>query len=282
MGLGTYTYALFRYVPDPVRGEAVNLGVVVVSDEERASATEFFRGYRTRMRALNPEANFAVIDRLIQGFKKRTDPAYQSGLMAGEDARLTSSGQLRALKQSMANQLQLSEPKVHRADSLQVAVRELYEDLVAPPERAPRPTGPITLEQLRSLIATTIREWTGKTMQLEESTVEKAGNAGHYADFWLQMGEPVAAFIAIPGEPDDRHQAWLRRDSVPTIAAAFRAVNPAFRAVAVLPPNGRPPTPFIAETQGFLGSIDGVIVTAVDHLDEWRSTIVPAMFVSGE
>ncbi len=177
----------------------------------------------------------------------------------------------------MSNQLQLSEPKAYRAASLREALRELFDELIAPPKRQVSPPRAMTLAQLRDEIAQTIHEWAGDAVRVETAVVEEAERSHHYADFWLQVGKPVAALFAIPEEPDERHEAWMRRDSIPTVAAAFRALNPAFTAVAVLPPNGHQPSAFAAETQRFLGAIDGVKVTHVDQLPGLRGEILPSM-----
>ncbi|MGI8549222.1 MAG: DUF3037 domain-containing protein [Dehalococcoidia bacterium] len=55
MKLHCFTYSVFRYVPDPVREEQVNLGVVVVSDADHVSRGAFLSAFRRKITALNPD-----------------------------------------------------------------------------------------------------------------------------------------------------------------------------------------------------------------------------------
>jgi hypothetical protein len=88
----------------------------------------------------------------------------------------------------------------------------------------------------------------------------------------------MAALIAIPDDPGEKFEAWARRDSIPTIARQFLRVNPRFRAVAVLPPNGKTPTKFAAETMELFESYDNVLVLHADELEDHREEIVGGLF----
>jgi len=280
--LSFFSYALLRFVPDVARDESINLGVIVVSDEERRSDGAFLSRFRARLRSFAPDSNPDAVEGAISSCRLRLGAAYQPTLVEvpTDEASplIISTEQLRAMSASMRNQFQLSEPKPYRARSLKKATTELFQALVSPRHRPPAqaPRG-MTLRQLQMLIRRTVREWGGDVVRIQERGLERASGTRHFADFWVERGSPIAALIAIPEDPDERDQAWARRDSVPTIAAEFRALDPYFTAVAVFPPNGHEPTKFVAETTEFLSNKDGVLVLHADQLDRFRDTIIPSL-----
>jgi hypothetical protein len=293
--LSTYQYSVIRFVPSIARDEAANVGVIVVDDESGTASGAFLRSIRSKVSALAPGFNVDLIADSVERLQRRAAAVYQGSLHYPEDARIKNSAQLRTLAGAMKNQIQLSEPRPYRAASLDAAAEQLYRDLVqpvsAPPAEEPPAQGGMSLKRLRSLIWGTIREW-GKRPRQQETDSEPPGPgmvqivrrrlgrgpaAQHVADFWLQMGEPVAALIAIPADPREHGEAWARRDAVPTIAADFRQRNPRFQAVAVLPPNGRQATPFEQETRALLHGKDGVIVAHADELADLRERIIPSL-----
>ena len=130
MKLATYSYSLFRFVPDIARGEAANLGVIVVDDEARAVGSAFLPDSRGKVSALAPSSKPDVIADAIDEFRRCVTDVHQGGSACSEDVRIRSSEQLRVLASAMRNQLQLSEPRLCRAASLDDAVRQLYRELV--------------------------------------------------------------------------------------------------------------------------------------------------------
>ena len=283
MELKTFSYSIFRFVPDPVRGESINLGVIVVSDEEGASRCEFLSGFRQKISALAPDANLGLVERAVEDFAQRFDPFYRPTLFGEGDPRIGSTAQLHALAGTMKNQFQLSPPRAYRAAGLDDAVKELFDEFVSPPRRDQRSPRHMALWQLRELIRRTIKDWTGEGIDLKENEAEQVQWASHYAHFWLASGEPrvvLAAVIALPSEPDERNEAWALRDSVPTIETVFRRANPSFKTVVVFPANGHAHTAFAAETEAFLQPLEGVIVTTLDELPALRDKIVPALVSS--
>jgi hypothetical protein len=52
MTLSTYSYSLLRFVPDLARGEAANLGVIVIDDVAGESASAFIPDFGPKIAAL--------------------------------------------------------------------------------------------------------------------------------------------------------------------------------------------------------------------------------------
>jgi Protein of unknown function (DUF3037) len=291
--LRPFLYSLVRFVPDVARGEAVNLGVLVADDEAGAVKAAFYPDARRKMRPLAPGFNLDAFAAEIGRFRERVTTVYQPALTGPVDPRISTSTQLTSLSDTMRNQLQVSPPRVYRAETLDAAVQALYRGLVQPIEPVDRPLDEahrdMPLKKLRALIWRTIKDWGQELkprdpsapppapVQIIRRKLEEAKGTRHFADFWLEVGEPVAALIAIPENPGERDMAWARRDSVPTIATEFRRINPGFTAVAVFPPNGHEPTPFVAETRAFLQDRAGVLVARADELPGLRDRIVPSL-----
>lgn len=278
--LKTYSYSLCVVLPDPARGERLNLGVIVVSDEEQRSKGEFLSRFKSRLRSLAPDCNADAVADIVSTLGLRVGDGHQRRLGADtedDDLLIRRTAQLSAASAVMKNQVQLSGTRKYRAETLEDAVAELFRSYVAPtPNVRPQAAG-MSLRQLQSLIRHTVKRWGGEVVRIQEKGLEAAHGTRHFADFWIETGSPIAALIAIPEEPGERDQAWARRDSVPTIAREFLAVNERFRAIAVFPPNGHAPTPFVVETKQFLRDMPGVLVVHADHLDSLRDDILPRL-----
>lgn len=272
MGLKLFSYSFFQFVPAVGREEAVNLGVVVISDAERRSLGRFLPGLGRKIAAVAPGANMRHIREATYRLRQRFDEFYQPTIYGEGDARVTSSSQLRALAASMAGQLQLTEPRRYRASSITAAADELFADFVLPIGRQTATPRAMTRSQVGELIRKTIRNWAGQV------TVQEGEAEGHYADFWLRTGEPqqpLAALIAIPEDPFDLRDALALCDSIPTIARVYRQINPRFRAVAVLPPAAHEETDFVRGAKKRLRDVDGVLVARADELNDYRDELLP-------
>lgn len=275
--LKMFAYSLVRFVPDVVRGEAVNLGVVAVCEEARSAGSRFLSRYTQRVHLLDPGCDVAALQPVLDSLGERFTTDYQPALYETESGAITTRAGLAGLASVLANQVQLSQPKLYRGASLDSVLDQLYRDLVAPPATKEPATQHMTVGRIRELIKVAIKEWSNDVVRLEESTAERAEVARHFADFWLTLGSPAAAFIAIPDDPAEYRDAWTRRDALPTMAMVFRRQNPDFKAVAVFPPRTNGDAEFLAETKSFLGSYEGIIVTSVDGLPALREELVPQL-----
>jgi hypothetical protein len=270
-----FNFSVCRFVSDPLRDEALNVGIIVVSDELKKSRGLFNLRFKARLSALGTKSEFEFVRRSIENLRARTGSGFQPSLGVSGDEAIRSTEDLRESAGRMRNQLQLTEPRPYRAVSLDQAANELYELYVSSIRKPDLTTDtPMSIHQLRKLIRETLQTWGVGHLKVQEKTLERAHRARHLADFWLEAGEPVAAFVAIPEDPGDRFEAWARRDSIPTIADAFLERNPFFKTVAVLPPNGHVPTEFVLETRDFLSERPGVLVLHADQLEDHKREIL--------
>ncbi len=150
-------YSLVRFVPDPVRGERVNLGVVVVADGELCSRARILPRFWQRITMLDPGADEVALGQMLDTIRRRFDGDHQQVPGGGCDERIVTLAGLQSLRRFMANQLQLSEPKPYRAASIDVAMVELYDDLVIPPARVQQQQVHMTISQIRDLIKNSSR-----------------------------------------------------------------------------------------------------------------------------
>ena len=124
----TLTYRVLRYVPNLIRDEWVNIGVLL-EDEG---------GTRHAMKVIEDDAEIARVRRLYPG----ADDAFLRALPAEFDARLLESGAvavgkyLEKLDQTLSNAVQFSPQKAVLAEDFDAELDRLYHDHVAPPARA--------------------------------------------------------------------------------------------------------------------------------------------------
>jgi hypothetical protein len=273
-----FYFSLVRYVPDPARDEAVNLGVILVSDDEGTSAGSFVRALLAKIRPLDPYVNPSFVKRYLLDLEQRLGASHQAPI--GDDTdRIRSVADLRRLSASMRNLFQLTQPKLYRSVSLESARQELFSELVSVKRPALTPNKGMSRAELKRVISRTMREWTRGTreeVRIKANDLERAGSAQHFADFWVQNGHTLAALIAIPASSEERAYAWAVRDSVPTIAHEFQELYPNFVAVAVFPPReASEATDFVRETTAFLSDREGVLVSYADELSRVKNEILP-------
>jgi hypothetical protein len=161
-------FQLIRYVPDPVRNEFVNIGVLLRTSDGEPSVLRFTRDWG-RVRCLDPDADTQMLEALeIEvGHRLRAQPAtHPRPIMA-------------LLEDSLSNGLQITETKAYLAESFPAGLEELMRLYVDSPrrERSQRRGG-------RSALLATMR-----------TRFEEAG-------VWSQMRKQIAvATYTKPGDP---------------------------------------------------------------------------------
>jgi hypothetical protein len=123
---------IVRFVPSIARGEAANLGVIVVDDAVGATESAFVGSTRERASALARGFNVEMIARSVDRLQRHAASARGAGVGQPHDGCIRTSAQLRTLAGAMKNQIQLSEPRPYRARPLKAAADELYRHLVHP------------------------------------------------------------------------------------------------------------------------------------------------------
>jgi Protein of unknown function (DUF3037) len=160
-------FQLIRYVPDPVKNEFVNIGVVLRAFGGEQSALRFTRDWG-RVRCLDPDADIQMLEALeIEiGHRLRASPA--------DDPRPIMS----RLEDTLSNGLQITETKAYLAETFLPGLEELMHVYVDTPrrERSQRRGG-------RSALHATMRK------RFEEAGV------------WTLMRKQIAAADYTPGDP---------------------------------------------------------------------------------
>ena len=98
-------FLLVRYVPDAVKGEFVNIGVVVLDTGSGNAEARFLRDWRRVLR-LDPAADLEMLAAVTADIRQN--------LTAGDGDRQR---MLHLLNDSCANTIQVSEPKALLTDS---------------------------------------------------------------------------------------------------------------------------------------------------------------------
>lgn len=125
-------FSLIRYVPDPVKNEFVNIGVLLRC-EGAGAAVRLTRDW-SRVRCVDPDADTAMLEALEAEIKRRLAEDAQAGLASLEDA--------------LSNAVQLSESKACLAESFAAEMESLMAlyVLTAKRKRESRRTGRAALQ----------------------------------------------------------------------------------------------------------------------------------------
>lgn len=107
-------FFLVRYVPDAVKNEFVNIGVVLREAGRPETAHVRFTRDWGRVRCVDPEANIGMLEALEYEVRERLS----NGLV--ETASM-----MKALEDSFSNLLQITEPKACLADSIPAEIEQL-------------------------------------------------------------------------------------------------------------------------------------------------------------
>ena len=101
-------FSLIRYVPDVVKGEFANIGVVLREAGRDETATVRFTRDWSRGRCLDPDADVDLLESLESEIGQR--------LQAGVDLLVNAKPMLETLEDSLSNSVQLTEMKGTLAD----------------------------------------------------------------------------------------------------------------------------------------------------------------------
>src|ERR1700735_4984693 len=118
-------FQLIRYVPDPVRNEFVNIGVLLRAAEGGQSMVRFTRDWG-RVRCLDPDADTQMLEALeIEVGQRLADqPADHRRPIVG------------MLEDSLSNGIPINETKAYLAETFLAALEDLMRRYVDTPPRA--------------------------------------------------------------------------------------------------------------------------------------------------
>jgi Protein of unknown function (DUF3037) len=126
-----YKFSLIRFVPDPARGEFVNIGAIAGDDEARDWEVRTISNHR-RAKALDERGAWAAALGFVAGLDDRVAALDERPGAAGS----LTVGELERLATEMQNIVQLTPPAPVVADSAEQALDRVFDHLIVDPARA--------------------------------------------------------------------------------------------------------------------------------------------------
>ena len=147
-------YHILRYVPDLIRDEWVNIGVLVFNPEtgERRLRLIEDQDEYNRVRRLHPWADEALLRALRDNLENRLESGIHSGVETPWQNVLDK------WQETLSNALQIAPQKGVLADDLDTELERLYVDHVAVPRRSTRAGLPGGRAAIRSYCAQVFRQ----------------------------------------------------------------------------------------------------------------------------
>jgi hypothetical protein len=165
-------FQLIRYVPDPVKNEFVNIGVVLRAFEGEQSALRLTRDW-ARVRCLDPDADTQMLEALeIEiGHRMRSQPA-------GDSRPGMTQPVLARLEDTLSNGLQITESKAYLAESFPAGLEELMRLYVDTPrrERSQRRSGRTALVAAMRMRFEEAGVWTLMRKQIAAADYTRRGD----------------------------------------------------------------------------------------------------------
>ncbi len=129
-------FQLIRYVPDPVRNEFVNIGVLLRASQEGQSELRFTHDW-ARVRCLDPDADIPMLEALES----------EVGQRLSSPPSETTRPIMQLLEESLSHGVQLTRAKGYLAETFVSAIEDLMRRYVDPPprERSRRMAGSTSL-----------------------------------------------------------------------------------------------------------------------------------------
>jgi hypothetical protein len=151
-------YHILRYVPNLVRDEWVNIGVLVFSPEtgERRLRLIEDQDEYNRVRRLHPWADETLLRALRDDLENRLATGGRTN--GGDDSEIPWQRVLSKWDETLSNALQIAPQKGVLADDLDAETERLYADHVAIPRSSSRPGLPGGRASIRSYCAQVFRQ----------------------------------------------------------------------------------------------------------------------------
>ena len=158
--LRTYVYWVLRYVPNLVRDESVNIGILLYDPLEKRIGVRIIEDPRefARVRRLHPNVDIELLRALHGEFEARIAEHHDDP-----------EAYIRELEENLSNALQLSPRKGLLAERLDLELGRLYREQVEPPYRGqPVKDFPETRPRIRARITEVFRS-AGVLNRMEQS-----------------------------------------------------------------------------------------------------------------
>ncbi len=165
-------FQLIRYVPDPVKNEFVNIGVVLRASEGAQSALRLTRDW-ARVRCLDPDADTQMLEALEIEIGHRMRDETADELRPGKIQPV-----LARLEDTLSNGLQITESKAYLAESFPAGLEELMRLYVDTPrrERSQRRSGRTALVAAMRMRFEEAGVWTMMRKQIAVADYTKPGD----------------------------------------------------------------------------------------------------------
>jgi DUF3037 family protein len=129
-----YIYSVVRFVPDAVRGESVNVGMIVGSDDTSEWELRVVNNAR-RVRAIDDKHLLPAVFNFIDDLGRRLDD-YSDAMQGSESPEESISEEwLCSISERSQNLVQLSFPAPILADGVDDAFQKLFPQFIVEPER---------------------------------------------------------------------------------------------------------------------------------------------------
>ncbi len=190
-------FQLIRYVPDPIKNEFVNIGVVLRASEGEQSALRLTRDW-ARVRCLDPDADTQMLEALEIEIGHRLQDKTADKLRPGAIQPV-----LARLEDTLSNGLQITESKAYLAESFVAGLEELMRLYVDSPrrERSQRPRGRAALVAAMRMRFEEAGVWTLMRKQIAAADYTKRGDPLRI-DCGYQFNGTVCMFQAVSLETD--------------------------------------------------------------------------------
>ncbi len=214
-------YAILQYVPDPVRDERLNIGVLVAGDEPRFFSARLLpqTGWG-RIRRLGYDQDRALLVELRRQFAAETLTGAE---IPGAVSSWWTAGRMREASTEWCGTLQVSRPRPVIHDQPAALVNELFKRCVADPgapRRRPRDRKWVNAKirvELRAAITTKLPDASFDEYLAQKPRVEGAHEA-HAFDFELRNGHSLELMRSLSFETADTMRL---RNEVDAIAFAI-------------------------------------------------------------
>ncbi|MCH8113677.1 MAG: DUF3037 domain-containing protein [Proteobacteria bacterium] len=186
-----YMYSVIRFVPDPVRGEFVNVGLLAGSDESSEWEIRAIENLK-RARTLDERGLLPHVLHFVDDIGRKVDrfaETIQESLFAAPDERLSEEW-LTQLSEEARNVVQFSVPSIIIADNIDEAVNTLFEQFIVDPEARRFP-----FKKKNVALAATRHAYRDAGLNLSEHLVERVSVKGQHHkerfDFVVANGSAV-------------------------------------------------------------------------------------------
>jgi hypothetical protein len=273
---GTFHYSIVRFVPDPLREEAINLGVMLVSADGKYADYQFLHRYKTRIASMAPdfdqqlvEAVYSDLADALQGRGWQPELAHLGRTISGE--------WLDELSNRFMNQIQFSSPRACIPSDPDETLQQLFRRFVRGGRRIMPPTQIIDRIEIRHRCETLLRDWVRQPSRVARPVIVKGATASHSFDLGLKNGVVTAALHALSFQVPSTLDTVLHRDHIAAAAYDIHRSRSDFPVYAVFAPQRHDTDGLLEESRQMLME-QSVNFVLLDELPERRDEIVRTLF----